>query len=170
MRNARRSMKILLPIDQSSYSQEALRFIIKQLQPRSTQVRVLHVIEPITAFLTPSMIPQLAEPDDHLTMNRSREARQMVARAARTLRQAGFRTTEAIETGDPKTTIIDHAAKWRAELIVLGSYGLRGLSRFLMGSISDAVVRHADCSVQVVRSRKRRTRVKRPSTASIPAE
>ena len=103
-------MKILLPVDQSSYSKEALRFVIKQTQPRSAQVRVLHVIEPITAFLTAGMVPQFVEPADKAIRNRSREARKMVARAAERLRQAGFRTTNAVETGDPKTAIIDHAA------------------------------------------------------------
>lgn len=56
-----------------------------------------------------------------------------------------------VETGDAKARIIDHAAEWQADLIVVGSYGLRGLDRFLMGSVSAAVVRHAGCSVEVVR-------------------
>jgi nucleotide-binding universal stress UspA family protein len=49
--------------------------------------------------------------------------------------------------------ILDDAEKWPADLIVLGSHGLKGLNRFLLGSVSDAVSRHAACSVQVVRVR-----------------
>jgi nucleotide-binding universal stress UspA family protein len=56
-----------------------------------------------------------------------------------------------IEWGDPKSKIIDAAAAWPADLIVLGSHGRTGLDRFLMGSVSDAVMRHAHCSVELVR-------------------
>ena len=59
--------------------------------------------------------------------------------------------TTAVEWGDPKSKIIDAAEQWHADLIVLGSHGRTGLERFLMGSVSDAVARHAPCSVEVVR-------------------
>jgi nucleotide-binding universal stress UspA family protein len=49
--------------------------------------------------------------------------------------------------------IIDHAAEWHADLIVAGSHGWEGLNRFLLGSVSESVVRHAPCSVEVVRTR-----------------
>jgi nucleotide-binding universal stress UspA family protein len=47
--------------------------------------------------------------------------------------------------------ILDTAAKWHADLIVIGSHGRKGLDRFLLGSVSEAVARHAPCSVQIVR-------------------
>ncbi len=50
-----------------------------------------------------------------------------------------------------KDAIIDTAQDWRADLIVVGSHGRRGLSRFLLGSVSQAVVAHAPCSVAVIR-------------------
>ena len=53
-----------------------------------------------------------------------------------------------VEEGDPKTRIIDHAAHWQADVIVLGSHGRKGLDRFLLGSVSEAVARHAPCSVE----------------------
>ena len=46
------------------------------------------------------------------------------------------------------------AKKWGADLIVLGSHGYRGLQRFLLGSVSHAVVAHAPCSVEIVRKRE----------------
>ena len=60
-------------------------------------------------------------------------------------------STELVE-GHPKSKIIDIADNWRADMIVLGSHGRTGLSRFLMGSVSQAVVRHAHCSVEIIRS------------------
>jgi nucleotide-binding universal stress UspA family protein len=81
-----------------------------------------------------------------------KEAEGLVARAAQMLRDAGFLVTTAIETGNPKVVVIDDAVTWHADLIVLGSHGRKGLDRFLMGSVSEAVTRHAPCSVQIVRT------------------
>ena len=54
-------------------------------------------------------------------------------------------------TGDPRELILDTAKEWPADLIVLGSHGLGGFDRFLMGSVSESVAVHAHCSVEVVR-------------------
>jgi nucleotide-binding universal stress UspA family protein len=62
---------------------------------------------------------------------------------------------QAIELGEPRTMILDTAKTWGADLIVLGSHGRRGMDRFLMGSVSEAVAIHAHCSVEVVRSNAR---------------
>jgi len=48
--------------------------------------------------------------------------------------------------------ILDAAREWRADLIVLGSRGEKGLRRFLLGSVAEFVARHAPCSVLIVRT------------------
>ena len=85
------------------------------------------------------------------TAEQRREAEELVARAAQRLRDAGFQVTRAIEEGNPKVVIIDSAAEWAADLIILGSHGRKGLDRFLIGSVSEAVARQARCSVQIIR-------------------
>jgi nucleotide-binding universal stress UspA family protein len=147
-------MKILLPIDDSPYSREALRALVAQFQKRGTQVRVLHVVEPVTAYVTAGMVPEFVESTVAIERERRKQAQTLVAQAAANLQRAGFRASHAVDSGDTKTVILDHADKWNADLILLGSHGLKGLGRFLMGSVSDAVIRHADCSVQVVRGRR----------------
>ena len=59
--------------------------------------------------------------------------------------------TTAVEWGDPKSKIINAAEAWGADLIVLGSHGRKGLQRFLLGSVSETDMRHAHCSVEIVR-------------------
>jgi nucleotide-binding universal stress UspA family protein len=146
-------MKILLAIDHSKFSQEATRTIARQFRTKGTQVRVLHVVEPISAYISVDMIPHFVPHIAKVEEERRKEAKELVQRAVRPLRKAGFKTSEIVEAGDPKIRIIDHAADWHADLIVLGSHGWKGLGRFLMGSVSEAVARHAGCSVEVVRSR-----------------
>jgi nucleotide-binding universal stress UspA family protein len=53
--------------------------------------------------------------------------------------------------GSPKHTILEEAEAFNADLIVLGSHGRGRVERFLLGSVSLAVVTHAKCSVEVVR-------------------
>jgi nucleotide-binding universal stress UspA family protein len=81
-----------------------------------------------------------------------REAAQaLVTKFAEQLRARGFKVTGSVVQGEPRGKIVDVAARWKADLIVVGSHGRTGLERLLMGSVAEAVVRHAPCSVHVVR-------------------
>jgi nucleotide-binding universal stress UspA family protein len=153
-------MRILLAIDDSKSSQEAVRKLIAQARTRGNQVRVLNVVESIGAYISAGLIPHVVSEAPQIEEDRLRQAKDLVRRVARQLREAGFKTSEAVEKGEPKSLIIDHANHWNADLIVLGSHGWKGLNRFLLGSVSEAVVRHAGCSVQVVRIRAARSRKK----------
>jgi nucleotide-binding universal stress UspA family protein len=79
-------------------------------------------------------------------------ARALVNHIAKELRDAGFKADTAIKVGDIREVIIDSAADWHADLIVLGSHGKRGLQRFLLGGVSEFVARHAGCSVELIRT------------------
>ena len=158
-------MKILLAVDDSNFAAEAIRRLVAQVRTKGTEIRVLHVIEEMHAYLSAEMIPHLVPHVAKIEAERRKQGKALVHEAAQKLRKAGFRASEAVDTGDPKTRIIDQAAKWRADLIVAGSHGWKGLNRFLIGSVSEAVARHAGCSVQILRPRGaagRSRRRKRP--------
>jgi nucleotide-binding universal stress UspA family protein len=140
-------LKILLAIDDSKFSQAATEAVTAQAKPHGTEVRVLNVIEPIGIYPDGQAWGYGSE----FTAEQRKEAEELVARAGQKLRDAGFQVTTAIEEGNPKLVIIDSATEWPADLIILGSHGRKGLDRFLIGSVSEAVARHARCSVQIVR-------------------
>jgi len=56
-----------------------------------------------------------------------------------------------VESGDPREVITEEAKRLHAELIVMGTHGRRGITRALLGSVAESVVRTAHCSVLVVR-------------------
>jgi nucleotide-binding universal stress UspA family protein len=157
-------MKILLAIDNSKFSQIAMHTVVKQFRTKGTQVRALHVIEPISSYISVDMMPRFVPYVAKVEQERRKEAKELVERAVRHLRKVGFKASEIVEQGDAKTRIVDYAAKWHADLTVLGSHGWKGLGRFLMGSVSEAVTRHAGCSVEVVRSRSTVKRARRRSS------
>jgi nucleotide-binding universal stress UspA family protein len=143
-------MKILLAVDDSKFSEAATEAVIRQARPQDTTVRVLNVEEQ-PAHLTAGGMAGYDPALDNELKDEVSEAEQLVSRTADLLRSKGFEVTASAEMGDPKYKIIDVAEEWGADLIVLGSHGRSGLSRFLMGSVSEAVARHAHCSVTIVR-------------------
>ena len=89
----------------------------------------------------------------HVGFERYRdEAQEELEEEVDLIRESGAKDIQAhLEFGMPDTAIIDLAEKLGAGLIVMGSRGLGGVRRALLGSISDSVVRHAPCPVMVVR-------------------
>jgi nucleotide-binding universal stress UspA family protein len=143
-------MRMLLAIDDSAYSQAAVDAVIAQFRCDGTEVRVLNVIEwppELSASLAMSEGPVM-----DLREEARRQSEELLARAADQLRAAGFSPSCEMREGDARHVILEYAAEWQPAVIVVGSHGRTGLDRFLLGSVSENVVRHAPCSVAVVRS------------------
>lgn len=145
-------MKILLCIDPSEHSEAAARTVAAQYRPQETEIRVLHVLQPVTLMAAPQMDPMYTP---ELT-NEGSEAKTLVERVAGQLRNAGFRAEPVVAKGDVRETIVTTAEQWPANLIVLGSRGRQGLRRLLLGSVAEFVARHAPCSVLIARSNSAR--------------
>lgn len=141
-------MKILLCIDPSEHSEAAIRAVAAQYRPQETEVRVLHVLQPVTLAAAPQMDPMFT-PE---LADEGNELRILVERVAKQLRNAGFRAEPVLAKGDPRETIVTAAEQWPADLIVIGSHGRHGLRRLLLGSVAEFVARHAPCSVLITRS------------------
>jgi nucleotide-binding universal stress UspA family protein len=142
-------MKVLLAIDDSKFSEAATQTVIQQLRPDQTDVLVLHVVEPL--LLAPNEYIGEVKTLEAAQQQMLKEGRELVVRAKELLENAGFKARTAVEEGDPKSTILDYAVRTRADVVVVGSHGRKGFDRFLMGSVAEAVARHAVCSVWIVR-------------------
>ena len=136
-------MRLMLAIDDSKFSEAATQAVIAQCQPQGTEVKVLNVVDLAIPIPTSD-----AAGFREVSLKHGQE---IVQRAERLLSKAGYKTQTEVEEGDPKSKIIDRAAQWKAELIVMGSHGRKGVDRFFMGSVAEAVSRHAPCSVEIVR-------------------
>jgi len=146
-------VKLLLVIDDSVYSQAAIRGVVAQYRSDGTEVRVLNVVNwppsfPESLAFTPGVVSE--GPILELHEETLRQGERLVALAAEQLRAAGFAATQEAREGDPRNVILERAADWGADVIVLGAHGRRGVESFLLGSVSENVVRHARCSVAVI--------------------
>ena len=148
-------MRVLLAVDGSPYSDAAVDEVALRVWPEHTEVRV------ITAYELPlAPAPETWALPANYFEKLDRAAREhteavehaVVLKLAKSL-DASVKITGNTLPGSPRATILEEADRWKADLIVVGSHGYGAWHRFLLGSVSQAIVSHAKCSVEVVRIR-----------------
>jgi nucleotide-binding universal stress UspA family protein len=149
-------MKILLAIDGSTFSDAAVKAVAEKPWPVGSEVKIISVVEPPLLPALETWVP----PDNYieaLEKASEEQAQSILNTAAERVRKGqngSLRISTRIVMGHPKHAIIDEADSWGADLILVGSHGYRGLTRVLLGSVSQAVAAHAKCSVEIVRERE----------------
>jgi nucleotide-binding universal stress UspA family protein len=109
----------------------------------------LHIV---TAFPDPAIIrEQITSSAKTQSVNLSEVADTVLSRAARRAEEKGVKPETHARESDPASAIIEVADAQKADLIVVGSRGLSGIQRFLMGSVSSKVSAHAHTNVMIVR-------------------
>jgi nucleotide-binding universal stress UspA family protein len=110
----------------------------------------LHVV---TAYPDPQMLRERMTGGAHTeTIDLREVAEAILKRAAHDALAKGVEVQTHAREGDPAEVIIEIANGQQADLIVVGSRGLTGIKRFLLGSVSNKVSQHASCSVMIVRA------------------
>ena len=147
-------MKILLAVDGSVFSDAAAQELAKRPWPPQSEVKVITAVE-IPAPM--GMETWDVSPDYFENLERSvRQAAQATLDNTllklKTITDKTLKISSEIIQGSPAKVIVDEAESWGADLIVMGSRGLGVWNRLLLGSVSNAVVHHAKCSVEVVRT------------------
>ncbi len=145
-------MRVLIALDDSAHSKAALRSVLDRPWPQGTEFNVVTVVEPFHpeyAGWQTNYVPLAVEAQNSI----NESATQLVA-AAKTELEKVFGAEkvfgEAIE-GYIKDRILEVARTWKSDLIVVGSHGRRGITKFLLGSVSEAIASHATCSVEIVK-------------------
>ena len=144
-------MKILLAIDGSPCSDAAVEEVARRPWPEGSLVKVLTVLEtPMPPTPEAWAIPLTYFEEMNAAL--SKQGENIVNRAIQKLKtNKALSADAALAPGSPRPVILDEAESWGADLIVVGSHGYSAWKRLLLGSVSQAVVSHAKCSVEVVR-------------------
>ena len=146
-------MKVLLAVDGSPYGEEAAREVARRPWPAGGELKVISVVEPPYA---PEMgtygLPQTYFDEmEKLAAGKARAAIEGALTILRAGEDQGLKVSSETLHGPSKQTIFEEAERWGADLIVVGSHGYGFWHRLLLGSVSQAVVSHAPCSVEIVR-------------------
>jgi len=143
--------RILLASDASACAHKAAQAAFTLAEKFQASLEVLNVYEPPGLFAT-ALDP---DPNPVKAIDEQLAAERVYTAVEASLKQISLTATVPYtlqqERGHPGKTIVERAEKEQADLIVLGSRGLGGFKRLLLGSVSDAVLHHAHCSVLVVR-------------------
>ena len=140
---------ILVPTDLSEGAEQALDYACELARSLGAQIHLLNVISipalgvpELGVALTASMIDQMVV-DNQSALDRLAETR-----CTATLGNA------LVRTGDARDVINQTAKELGIDLIVMGTHGRRGISRALLGSVAETVVRTSPVPVLTVRGRK----------------
>jgi nucleotide-binding universal stress UspA family protein len=146
-------MKILLAIDGSTCSDAAIEEVARRPWPAGSEVKVISVVEPPFVPTTEpwAISSTYLEEMDKALHDKALLTVEGALLKLRTGVDKTLKLTSDMPTGYPGQMIVDIAEAWGADLIVVGSHGYGAWSRFLLGSVSNAVATHAKCSVEIVR-------------------
>ena len=141
---------VLLATDGSEDAELATTTAVELANGTTSELQIVLVEEPVYAYVDASGYPLSASAE--LEHELERQARMRLDAEVEKIRSAGGAVAEAhLRVGAAHAEIVALAEEIGAGLIVMGSRGLGGIRRALMGSVSDSVVRHAHCPVMVVR-------------------
>jgi nucleotide-binding universal stress UspA family protein len=139
--------RILVPFDGSPLSEKALERAVTR-HP-DAEITVLNVIDPVQAVYEAELkgLPSARNWVDRV----ADRADDLCAAAAERAAAHGCEVTTAVETGRPARAILDYADEHGIDHVVMGSHGRSGVSRLVLGSVAEQVVRQSPVPVTVVR-------------------
>lgn len=145
-------MKVLIAVEDETHANAIVDFIQKLQLVKKIDFKLLHVVEPLLIDSYMSIVPSPILSD--VVTEHKKWAKTFLDKLEERLK-AGLEecTVEKQVIEDfPKSAIIEEAKTWNADLIVMGSHGRKGVSKFLLGSVSQAVSNNADRAVLIVHS------------------
>jgi nucleotide-binding universal stress UspA family protein len=155
-------MRVLVAVDGSEFCEAVINEVTSRVWPAQTEIRGITAFElplastPETWGLPPDYFEQL----DRVARERAEAIKDEALIKLVGSLDLSIKITGNILPGSPRSVILEESDRWSADLIVIGSHGYGAWQRFLLGSVSQAVVSHAKCSVEVVRSREQEKKAK----------
>ena len=140
--------KIMVATDGSEPARRAVDSAIKFAKLSETRLYAVHVIAVGFYSITRSRDSEWEKAMKEQLTKEGKEATTYVENAGKT---ANVEVESVILEGNPAEEIIDFAEKNDIDLIVMGTHGITGISRFLLGSVAENVIRHSGKAVLIVK-------------------
>lgn len=148
--------KILVPIDGSATSKLGLDEAIRLAKHHKARVRLIHVVD--VFIVTPTL--EGGRYVDDIRKGLCADGNRLLRKTETWVRRHGLAVDSVmfeIVGGRAAEIIVAHAKKWRANIIVIGTHGRRGVSRLVMGSDAEEVIRTSPVPVLLVRSKPQKS-------------
>lgn len=140
--------RVLVPLDESSYSERALTYAQSILEPGQGTMTLLTVVHAPPAG-------DSTDPIARLQAERPERARRYLDQQAEALRARGVKVeAEVIESGDTAERIVERATEGNSEVVVMSTHGLGASGRYALGSVALKVLMTAPCPVFMIRTQE----------------
>jgi len=139
--------KIIYPTDGSKTAKKALEFAAHIAKDTKAEIIVLSVADAKLRGFPRAMEPQMMQ-------ELKKEAQKIAEKARKELEKDGLKVQAMTAEGSPSEEIVRLARKEKADLIVMGTHGITGLARVIIGSVADHVIREAQCPVVLVPAKR----------------
>lgn len=134
-------MRVLIALDVTTQRTEVVNEAAFRPWPPESKFLLLHVLDPFPFVKAP------------ISLKRAQEAAALqLKNASKSLVEAGWKTETDVILGMPRRLVSQIAASWKADLVMVGSNEIGALTRLFLGSTARSVLRHAPCSVEIVRA------------------
>jgi nucleotide-binding universal stress UspA family protein len=145
----------LVPVDGSAPAQAGLEQAVTLARSNRARLRLLHVVDASAVLRGPEPAISVGDLFEML----AEDGRKVLARGADFARKRGVKAETALHElhlGRVADRILSEMAKWKADLIVMGTHGRRGIGRLVMGSDAESVLRESGVPVLLVKARAAR--------------
>jgi len=140
----------MIPIDGSECSKAAVEYVAERLWKDEDSFLLVHVVEPIPVDIGIAYVPGAYTPDDPVAFEQS-EALLKVVDAELRVKLVSHQIEHKVIAGPAKAELVDLAAEWKADQIIMGSHDRHGFNRLLLGSVAEDVLKAAHCTVTIVK-------------------
>jgi len=144
--NFKNTQKILIPTDGSDYSLRAAEYGISIAKMLGAQIMVVYVMDEIVL----NQISKVTERED-VERELKKDGQRYINYILGVAEKEGVKAASILAKGRPFEQIVHIAKGLSMDLIVMGTYGLRGAERILIGSVAERVIEYAPCPVMVIK-------------------
>ena len=152
-------MRIFVAVDGSASADAVMEEVVRRPWPPGSEFALVTAVDPYFFAKTPYLLDEAKQ-----------SAQKSLEDRAKPLANAGLRVSSNIIFDNPRHGLPRTAREWKADLILMGSHGRGAVGRLLMGSTAQTVMRHADCSVEVVRSFSKRGGLENGMRVLVPTD
>ncbi|KGO33305.1 MAG: universal stress protein [Desulfoprunum sp.] len=141
--------KIVVPVDFQQYTDEIAEYATAMANKLAAKVVFFHVVES-KVFYSDFVPTYMPVKDEETIAHAERKMNELVEKNSKTWMGCSGK----VKSGDVVDTVVDFAREEGADLIVIGTHGVKGLEKILLGSVAERVVKRAGCAALLYKPKK----------------
>jgi len=141
--------RILVATDLTPASRSAVSEAVELAKENEAELMIAHVCQTPSISQASAIAPRVY---DEWSRNVKEAAQEQLQPILEEARKEGIHAAALVLFGEPYEAIVEAAQKNNADLVILGTHGRKGVSRFFLGSVASRVISTAPCPVMTVRA------------------